>query len=78
MAVETFDQRDAVTFETAGDEETWPDQEKDNDNEISEHPQRTILETRDIWDIFHNWEQQSQNSQWPLNKEWQFAILAMF
>ena len=34
MTVETFDQIDAVTFETAGDEETWPDQEKDNDNDI--------------------------------------------
>ena len=39
-----------------------------------EHPQRTILETCDLWDtdyISDNWEQQSEHSQWPLNNEWQ-------
>ena len=41
---------------------------------IEEHPQRAIVETCDLWEtdyIFGNWEQQSQHSQWPLNKEWQ-------
>ena len=41
---------------------------------IEEHPQRTILETCDLWDtdyVSNNWEQQSQHSQWSLNKEWQ-------
>ena len=39
-----------------------------------EHPQRPILETCDLWDtdyIYDNWEQQSQHSWCPLNKEWQ-------
>ena len=41
---------------------------------IKEHPQRTILETSELWDndfISDNWEQKSQHWQWPLNKEWQ-------
>ena len=61
MIFETFDQ---------SDDETWPDQQKENDkdkynekekdNHNEEHPQRTILETCDIWDtdiISDNWEQ---------------------
>ena len=123
MTFETFDQRD---------EETWPDQQKENekDNEkktktmtmtfrerlqrappetcnfwhfwsewwgditwlakrqwqrqiqwkrqrqwqLQKHPQRTISETCGLCDtgyISDNWEQQSEHSQWPLNKEWQ-------
>ena len=56
MTFETFDQ---------SDEETWPDQRKDNDKDkdndndknkandkaFKEHPQRVILETCDPWDI---------------------------
>ena len=41
---------------------------------IEEHPQRTISETCGLCDtgyISDNWEQQSEHSQWPLNKEWQ-------
>ena len=45
---------------------------KTNTMTIDKHPQRTILETCDLWDtdyISDNWEQQSQHSQWPLNKK---------
>ena len=41
---------------------------------FKEHTQRPILKTFDLWDNNYNsdnWEQQSQQSQWPLNKEWQ-------
>ena len=39
-----------MTFETFDQsyEETWPDQQKDNEKE--EHPQRTFLDTCDLWD----------------------------
>jgi len=42
--------------------------------QLQKHPQRTISETCDLWDtgyISDNWEQQSEHSQWTLNKEWQ-------
>ena len=42
--------------------------------QLQKHPQRTISETCDLWDtgyISDNWEQQSEHSQSPLNKEWQ-------
>ena len=63
-------------------EMTWPKKtmtktktiKKTKTMTIEEHPQRTFLETCDLWDtdyIYDNWEQQSQHSQWPLNKEWQ-------
>ena len=71
-----------MTFDLS--EETWPDQQKDNDTHkynkktktmtMEEHLlQRKILETCDLWDtdyISDNWEQQTQHSHWPLNKEW--------
>ena len=61
MTFETFDQ---------SDEETWPDQRKDNDKDkdndndknkandkaFKEHPQRVILETCDPWDIWSKWQ----------------------
>ena len=67
MTFNTFDQ---------SDEEIWPDQQKENDKDKynekdkdndnwRKHPQRTILETCDLWDtayISGNWEQQSQHS----------------
>ena len=52
---------------------TWPTK-KTMTMTIKEHPQRTILETSELWDndfISDNWEQKSQHCQWPLNKECQ-------
>ena len=53
------------------------DIDNDNDNDIlnnREYPLRAILKTCGLCDIDYisdNWEQQSKQSQWPLNNEWQ-------
>ena len=76
MKFETFDQ---------SDEETWPDQQKDNDkdkykdkdkdmtktNTFREHLQRATPETCDIWDIWSVW---WGDMTWPTKGQWQIQI----
>ena len=47
---------------------------KTKDNYNWRTPSKNNPESCDLWDtenISNNWEQQSQHSHWPLNKEWQ-------